>query len=300
MNLGQFYKKAISVGMKYDPRPQGYLRKKFARTNPYPDSLILYGDGCGEVKDLLVGIDIEVPELLLADKLRQDEGLDLVVSHHPEGRALYWLSDVMRVQTQLLKSAGVPEGLSRDLVEERMLEVERKIMAHNHMRSVDVARILNMPFVCLHTPADNMASYFVQKLMRKYKPRVLQDILDILDEVPEYKIARKETGPARILLGHPKRPVGKIFVEMTGGTEGSKEVFPKLFEKGVRTIVSMHLSEEHFKKVKDANLNVIIAGHISSDTLGLNLLLDKIDKASGEKFNIVECSGFRRVLHKEI
>jgi putative NIF3 family GTP cyclohydrolase 1 type 2 len=55
----------------------------------------------------------------------------------------------------------------------------------------------------------------------------------------------------------------------------------------------MHLSEEHFKKVKSANLNVVIAGHISSDTLGLNLLLDRVEKE--EKFEITDCSGFRRI-----
>jgi len=56
----------------------------------------------------------------------------------------------------------------------------------------------------------------------------------------------------------------------------------------------MHLSEEHFSKVKDANLNAVIAGHISSDTLGLNLLLDRIEQA-GEKFQIINCSGFNRI-----
>jgi putative NIF3 family GTP cyclohydrolase 1 type 2 len=55
----------------------------------------------------------------------------------------------------------------------------------------------------------------------------------------------------------------------------------------------MHLSEEHFKKVKDVDLNVVIAGHISSDTLGLNLLLDKIEKE--EKLLTVCCSGFQRI-----
>jgi putative NIF3 family GTP cyclohydrolase 1 type 2 len=82
---------------------------------------------------------------------------------------------------------------------------------------------------------------------------------------------------------------------MTGGTEGSKDVFDKLYKAGVRTLISMHLSEEHFKKVKDANLNVVIAGHISSDTLGLNLLLDRIEKQAGERFEITACSGFNRV-----
>jgi putative NIF3 family GTP cyclohydrolase 1 type 2 len=80
---------------------------------------------------------------------------------------------------------------------------------------------------------------------------------------------------------------------MTGGTEGSKDMFDKMYKLGIRTLVSMHLSEEHFKKVKDANLNVVIAGHISSDTLGLNLLLDRIEKE--EKLEIINCSGFRRI-----
>jgi hypothetical protein len=57
----------------------------------------------------------------------------------------------------------------------------------------------------------------------------------------------------------------------------------------------MHLSEEHFKKVKDANLNVVIAGHISSDTLGLNLLLDRIEKQAKERLQIISCSGFNRI-----
>jgi putative NIF3 family GTP cyclohydrolase 1 type 2 len=96
-------------------------------------------------------------------------------------------------------------------------------------------------------------------------------------------------------LGNPKRSVGKILVEMTGGTEGSKDMFDKLYRAGVRTLICMHLSEEAFKKVKDANLNVVIAGHIASDTLGLNLLLDRIEKEAKEKFQIINCSGFYRI-----
>ena len=75
----------------------------------------------------------------------------------------------------------------------------------------------------------------------------------------------------------------------------SYDVFGKLYKAGVRTLVSMHLSEEHFKKVKDANLNVVIAGHISSDTLGLNLLLDNIEKSAKQQFQVIACSGFTRI-----
>jgi hypothetical protein len=41
------------------------------------------------------------------------------------------------------------------------------------------------------------------------------------------------------------------------------------------------------------NLNVVIAGHISSDNLGLNLLLDRIEKE--ESLQIIGCSGFNRI-----
>ncbi|MCK9604474.1 MAG: NGG1p interacting factor NIF3, partial [Candidatus Omnitrophica bacterium] len=178
---------------------------------------------------------------------------------------------------------------------ERMREVERRVMPNNHTRSTDVAQLLDMPFMCAHTPADNHVYRFLEKLMNEKKPKSVQDILDVLGEVPEYKTARSElTGP-RIILGNPKRPAGKIFVEMTGGTEGSKDVYDKFYKAGIRTLICMHLSEEHFKKVKDANLNVVIAGHISSDTLGINLLLDRVEKETKERFQVINCSGFRRV-----
>ena len=68
---------------------------------------------------------------------------------------------------------------------------------------------------------------------------------------------------------------------------------PATAQAGVGTIVAMHLSEEHFKCVKDEHINIVIAGHIASDTLGLNLLLDSVEKAGS--LNIVPCSGFVRV-----
>lgn len=285
MKLIDFYKNVVKFGADVDPR-------KGAKINSYPDSAILYGKPDTEVKKILVGIDMEVGELLLADTLRKNEGLDLVISHHPEGKALAALYEVMQLQVDLLVKAGVSRKVAAELLDERKREVERRLLPGNHMRSVDVARLLDMPYMCMHTPADNHAADFMNKLMLKNKPKKVQDILDILIELPEYKYAAQNfTGP-RIILGNPKRPVGKIFVEFTGGTEGSKDVFDKLYKRGIRTLVSMHLSEEHLKRVKDANLNVVIAGHISSDALGINLLLDRIEKK--EKLSVIGCSGFSR------
>jgi len=288
MKLSYLYNQIVKFGLDRDPRKKSKIRS-------FEDTAILYGNPDIEIKRIMMGIDIEAGELLLADKIRQEKGLDLVIAHHPEGKAYAALSEVMKLQVELLRKVGILESIAKQLLDERMQEVARKILPQNHMRSVDAAQLLDMPFMCVHTPADNHVSYYIQELMRQEKPKRVQDILDILLDIPEYKEAGKYFAGPRVILGSPKRKTGKIFVEMTGGTEGSKDAFDKFYKVGIRSIVAMHLSEEHFRKVKDANLNVVIAGHISSDTLGLNLLLDRIEKQTKERFEIINCSGFRRV-----
>ncbi len=289
MRLIDFYNQVVSLGRRADPRGDKSAIKSYA------DTAVLYGAPDTEVKKIMIGIDIDPSELLLADKLRIQEGLDLVLSHHPEGSAWAGFYKVMQMQAQLLAKAGVAFKFAEGLVEERMREVERRVISANHMRSVDTARLLDLPFMCAHTPADNHVAQYLSKIFAKKKPKKVADIVNILDKIPEYKDAAGNNAGPRVIIGNPARPAGKIMLEMTGGTEGPKEVFGSLYKKGIRTLVSMHLSEEHFKKVKEANLNVVIAGHISSDTLGLNLLLDNIEKGSGEKFEVINCSGFRRI-----
>ncbi len=285
MKLSRLYDKVVRFGRDRDPRKDSSIKS-------FEDTAVLYGRPAAEIKKILVGIDIELGELLLADRIRQKTGLDLVLAHHPEGKAAAGLYRVMQLQVDLLIKLGLSPRVAQELLDERKREIERRLLPQNHMRAPDAARLLDLPFMCVHTPADNHVAAFLQALLKKKKPRRVGDIIAVLLELPEYKTAAGQLSGPRVVAGSPVRPAGRIFVDMTGGTEGSKEVFDKIYKAGVRTLVCMHLSEEHFKKVKDADLNVVIAGHISSDTLGMNLLLDRIEKE--EKFQIFECSGFRR------
>ena len=132
-------------------------------------------------------------------------------------------------------------------------------------------------------------------MIEKAKPDRLKDVLDLLLDIPEYRRSASLQLPPRIVSGSEESRCGKIFVDMTGGTEGAKEVFDKYAASGVSTLVGMHISEDHLETAKKANLNIVIAGHISSDTLGLNLLLDNVEKK--EPFEYVCVSGFERVRH---
>ncbi|MCL5022101.1 MAG: NGG1p interacting factor NIF3 [Nitrospirae bacterium] len=317
MNLRELYEKAISIGIDNDPRGKEIVLNDLAAKkkdfeslkslkekesfdteslrNPYSDSRILNGTGEETVGSILVGIDIEVGEVLLFDRLR-DKGkeLDLVLSHHPGGRAYANLYDVMRIQSDIFHKFGVPISTAEDLMEGRIKEVERKLMPANHARTVDAAKLLGIPFVCLHTPADNMVATYLQRSLEEKRPYTVADVMEILMAIPEYgEAARNGSGP-KILIGSKTRKAGKIFVDMTGGTEGAKEIFASMASSGVDTVVAMHLGEEHRKEAEKSHLNVVIAGHISSDNLGMNLLLDEIMRATEARPAVCECSGFRR------
>jgi putative NIF3 family GTP cyclohydrolase 1 type 2 len=313
MKIREIYYKAIKRGIELDPRGRGEVGRELASlkkeygelsdkkkkgfdterlTNPYSDTRILVGDPETSVKRALVGIDIEVGEIMLADRLSQGKKpIDLVIAHHPEGRAMATLHEVMDMQSGILKNFGVPINVAEGIMSERIDEVERKLMPVNHTRALDAARLLGMPLMCIHTPSDNAVQDYLQGLFDEKKPHDVSDVIDMLREIPEYAAALDETIAPKVVSGDAKRTAGKVFVDMTGGTGGSKLAYEKLATAGVGTVVGMHIGEDHRKEAARHHINVVIAGHIASDNLGLNLLFDHIL----EGVEVVACSGFRRI-----
>ncbi len=137
---------------------------------------------------------------------------------------------------------------------------------------------------------------FLQGIFEEEEPSKVSDIIKRLKQIPEYREASKIGAGPTILVGDENRRSGKVFVEMTGGTEGPEDIVEKLSTAGVGTIVGMHMGEKLRKKAEEHHINIIIAGHIASDAIGLNLFLDKIDEGT---IKIITCSGFVRVGRKQ-
>lgn len=260
-----------------------------ALTNPYMDSGILNVSDDKEIKRVLVGIDMEPAEILLAKHLGN---IDLAIAHHPEGRGLAQLADVMHLQADVLSQYGVPINIAESLMKVRISEVARGVNAINHQRAIDMARLLGINFMAAHTPADNLAAKFVKNLIDEKKPEYVGEIIKILKELPEYQEAMKIGVGPKLFVGSPDNRAGRIAVsEFTGGTEGSPKLYEKMSQAGIGTVIAMHTSEEHRKEAEAAHINIVIAGHMSSDSLGMNLLMDELEKQGIE---IVPCSGFTR------
>ncbi len=314
MKLKTIYELAVKKGLKEDLRTKkeieevlkkarseyrkakGVDKSTFDRENlkqPYADTRLLYGSDDLEVKNVMVGVDIHVSEILLADRLRE-KGMkvDLVISHHPSGKGLAQLHKVMAIQPGLWQKYGFGKEAAEGFMKSRMEEVFRGVSAGNNTRTVDAARILNIPFMCTHTVADNCVTSYLQKLFDQRKPKKLKNVLSMLKNIPEYRLSMENSASPYILIGEEKNEAGKIFVDMTGGTSPPDKIYGRLAQAGVKTIVSMHCKESNFKIAKTEYINYIIAGHISSDILGLNLMFDEIEKRG--KLNFIECSGFKR------
>lgn len=311
MTLQQLYRKAIEMGISADPRGKDGAERVLAENkktfeampekekqyydqerllNPYTDTRILNGNPDVEIKKIFAGIDIDDGELIIA---KQREDIDAALSHHPEGIALAGLDDVMQMQADVLHQYGVPITIAEKLLYKRISEVTRSLSPGNLYRVQEIAQLLDMPFLCTHTVTDNMAYDFAKNLIDEKKPYRVGDLMDLLMDIPEYRQSTKMGFGPRIFAGSKEHRAGVIAVtEFTGGTEGSADIYEKMAAAGVGTILAMHQSDKHKENAEAANINVVIAGHMSSDSLGMNQLLDQLEKQGVE---IIPCGGLIRV-----
>jgi putative NIF3 family GTP cyclohydrolase 1 type 2 len=251
---------------------------------PQDSGILVEGEN---IKKVAIGVDMETAEILLAKEL----GCDLVITHHPVGGSpRINLHKVMNSQIDRMVKAGVPINRAQKVLKEQIDNVDTNIHVTNYPRAVAAAKLLGMPFMGIHTPTDILAEDTVQKHLDEKlsdKPKAtLKDVVDALMEMPEYK--NTLAGPV-IRVGSEKDYAGKVFVTMAGGTGGGAKVQKAYFDAGVGTLVQMHMPPDVIKEVKDQNIgNVVIAGHMASDSVGINVLIKEMEKQGLE---VIRMSG---------
>ncbi len=249
------------------------LRKAGLADLPADSGILVPGE---DIRKVFAGIDMATPELLLA----RDMGADLVLSHHPQtGAPEVFFHQVIERQIDKMAEAGIPVNRAQKALRQQVGKVERASHSENYDRVASAARVLNLPYMNLHVPVDVITENFVQSkldLALAGKSRAtLQDVMNVLQEIPEYKRALAK--PV-IRVGGEKDYAGRVLVLMAGGTNGGDQVFKAYFEAGVGTIVCMHLPEEVRKAVLEQNIgNVIVAGHMASDSIGMNIVCSELE-----------------------
>lgn len=313
MKLGDIYRFAVQLAKESDPRTSEELEDDMKRVedryrrmddeerglfdkdalwNPYQDSRLVHGDLDADVRGVLWGIDIGTGEILLADRLRErGKVIDAVIGHHPFGKARPKYGEVLHLQEYMFAHMGMPITIAEDIIAPRINEVHRNNAPSNWDQVVDASRLLDLPLMCLHSVTDNLADRFLNDLVDEVQPKRVEDVVRMLMVLPEYRHAASNNNPPDVYVGDRKRRAGKIALKMTGGTAGPKEMYERFADAGVGTVVFMHIPEGHLEEAKKHHLNVVIAGHMATDSLGINLLADRLEEKG---LQITPCSGLIR------
>jgi putative NIF3 family GTP cyclohydrolase 1 type 2 len=250
------------------------LSLKLAGLKEIPKDSAIYVSG-SNIRKILFGIDAGVQELLLAKQL----GYDAVIAHHPVGgTAAINFHHVFKRHIQQMVAAGVPLEEAEKTVEKKLEQLEVEAHTRNYAQAVDVAKLLKMPYMNIHTPLDEVGRRIMDEKInsRIRKDSKVQEVVYALEELTEFKNAVTEI---KIRLGKPTNSAGKVVVSHGAGTNGGYEIAKTYFKHGVGTVICIHIGAGDLEKLKADRIgNLIVTGHIASDSVGINPLIKELER----------------------
>jgi hypothetical protein len=318
VTIGEVYKKAVKIGMEHDPRGRKGLavymkeeKEKFKKLtknqqklhedrkwNPYDDTRVIFGKADRKVHVVYVSIDAEAPEVGIVGLFNQKrvaEGkkpVDLILTHHPESYALPGLVGVMDdINADKLAKLGISPVLGAGLTAERISDIAMSIHSGNIHRVRNAARLLDIPMMCAHTIADNVAHTVVESVINKLKPRRVKEVVEAIREIPHFKKAEEDYDqPVEVHAGSEGAYAGKVVMEgFTGGTDTAENIVEHLARAGVGTAIAMHKSKKHREEANKHKINFVVCNHMVSDSIGMQPLVDWL---RDQKIEIVVGAGF--------
>jgi hypothetical protein len=173
--------------------------------------------------------------------------------------------------------AGIPKAEAEKAVRKKYADLEVDGHARNYNHAVDVARLLKMPYMNIHTPLDEIGRKTMKDQIDKKTGRdsIVQDVIHALNELPEFANAGTEI---KIRVGKAESPCGKVVVSHAAGTNGGYEIAKTYFRHGVGTVVYIHVGLGDLEKLRaEGGGNLVVTGHIASDSVGINPFLRKLE-----------------------
>jgi hypothetical protein len=252
------------------------LALKMSGFKSIPADSAIYVKGKG-IRKILFGIEAGVPELLLAKQMR----CDAVIAHHPQGdSALLDSYKVFERHVEQMVKAGVPRAEAEQAIRRKRDSMEVENHTRNPDHHISVARLLKMPYMNIHAPLDEIGR---QRMMKQVKlatdgepNATVSDVVASLNKLPEFRRAQTEIV---IRLGNASSKAGKVVVSHAAGTNGGYEVARAYFKHGVGTLLYIHVSPSDLERLRvDAVGNLIVTGHIASDSVGINPFLAELEK----------------------
>jgi len=249
---------------------------------PADSEIYVSGD---DIKRVLFGIDIGSAELLMA----KNQGYDAVIAHHPAGgRARVEAWRIFEKHVDQMTEMGIPETVARAAIQKKMSTLEHESHSTNYDYVPSVARHLQIPFMNIHNPLDELGRKGITDELSRLSSRksdvTVADVISTIQAIPEFERALTEV---KLRHGSLSNKVGRTVVSHAAYTNGGYEVAKAYYAHGVDTVLYIHIAEADVAKLKaDEVGNLIVTGHIASDSVGINPFIAEL-RAKGVEVDTI-------------
>ena len=239
-----------------------------------PADSAVFVPGVG-LREVMMGIDVDSGEILAAKEM----GFDGVIAHHPLGGSTnLGLLEVFGRHAEILARHGVPREAADAAVAVMRAEQGPWLHATNSDRQPSIARMLKMPLMSIHNPADELGRRLMdEKLRSRVKDSdSVERAVEALNEFPEFEKAETDV-VAR--MGDPEARLGKYVVSHGAGTNGGYPVASAAFRHGIDTVFYIHIDPGHLERLRrefPEGKNLVVCGLLAADSVGLNPLVRRL------------------------
>ncbi len=249
------------------------------------DSCVAHDTGKPLTK-VLATINATTGDLLLA----RDLGCDGVLLHHPlAGSARRSFAGVLDRMVELMEMHGV----AREAATEATGELRARCRFNDHASDwdhlVSAAKLIGVSLFNVHLAADELGRRVMEAATTGLGDKAtVGDVASALRSVPELA---HEANEVLLVPEDAGRLAGRVAVMHAGGTNGGASVAEALFDASsgdepVRTVVYIHLSGADARRLEARAAggepgSVVVTGHLASDAIGMNVLMEAIGERGG-------------------
>ncbi len=243
---------------------------ELAGWNATPGDCAVYYPG-SRISHVLMGIDVGTAELFMARQL----GYHAVIALHPAGHVgPFW--EVYRRHIGWMVAAGVPQDEAEAAVAERIVAMRAEAQRENYDHAASVARLLETPFLTIHSPLDEVGRRVMQGVaddLLAHRPNATRaELRDAMMALPEFAAAQTTMD---LPLGAWDAPLGKVVVAHGAYTSPGYHVARAYLNHGVDTLVCAHFPLEEARWLANEGAEtaggaILTLGHIAAHSVGAN------------------------------
>ena len=227
------------------------------------------------INNILYGIDIGVAELIYA----KEHGFDCVIAHHPVGLIDHYL--VFQKHLEQLISKNIPTETAQNVIDKKMLGFKFGSHARNYDAVTSFARLIDMPFLNIHCPSDELGRRLITESIESLEKKKVNPSLSEVKSHLESSFSefRKAKTQIEIAKGNISDSLGNWIFSHGAFTNGGFDIADCYYQHGVDTVIYIHIAPpELFRILKQDYGQLLVTGHLASDSIGINPFLDRLEE----------------------